>query len=89
MDFRKMLVEGHEVTPAQQEAASRTFIEALERSSVGTFGWLKRELIKQGVPPEPSHRATDRLLQKLRKAGYIAASRSGWRLGGTPFPPAE
>lgn len=89
MDFRKMLVERHEVTPSQQEAASRTFIEALERSSIGTCGWLQRELIKQGVPLAPAGRAADRLLQKLRKAGYISASRSGWRLGDTPFPPAE
>lgn len=89
MDFRKMLVEGHEVTAAQQEAASRAFVEVLALSSPRTSGALEQALIQQGVPHAPAYRAADRLLQKLRKAGYISFGRSGWRLGETPFPPAE
>lgn len=70
-----MIAEGHMVEERILVAAVRKLPERFK-----SYSDLHVLLIREGAPDDASHRAADRALQKLRKAGIASFSKGWWTL---------
>lgn len=73
--LKQMTVKDNVVSADQQIAV----IEALRNLGSFHFGRAMAEMDMAGVAYHAADRAADRLLQKLRKNGYVVHSSGEWR----------
>lgn len=90
--FSDMRVRGHTVTAALQEHAVTSFLELLVR--IPSAGRAFNVILKMsGIPAPAISKTSDRLIQKLRKAGLIErqnlATGQVWALRGPCTEPVR